>query len=233
MSEAKTIDLRGLGLTSIPQAVLEDRSVCHLWLGLRAQEAGPRGPDLYANALTELPDAIGGMSGLRSLDLGGNPITDMVATFRLLARLPELRELDLQMTGLRALPNEVSLLRGMEKLQLGSNMLGSLGESICALTELRDLSAECCELRELPRGLAAWKKLRRLYLFSNGLTELPSTIGELSALRELDVTRNQLRRVPPELDRMALRRISLGGNPLDENERHRLRAVFGRRVRLS
>jgi Leucine-rich repeat (LRR) protein len=233
MSEAKTIDLRGLGLTAIPQEVLEDRDVAHLWLGICAHDAGPRGPDLTANALTELPDAIAGMSGLQSLDLGGNPITDMAATFRLLARLPQLRELDVQMTGMRALPDEISLLRRVEKLQLGSNMLGSLGESTCALTELRDLSAECCELRELPQRLSAWKKLRRLYLFDNRLTELPSTIGELSALRELDVTRNQLRRMPPELDRMTLRRISLGGNPLDENERRRLRTVFGRHVRLS
>jgi hypothetical protein len=151
MSEATTTDLRGL--TVIPQAVLEDHSVQHLWLGIAARDAGPRGPDLSTNALTALPEQIAGMTGLRSLTLGGNPIADMAATLRLLAKLPELRELDVQMTGLHALPDEISLLRGLEMLMLGSNPLASLGEAICELTELRQLSAQWCELSELPHGL--------------------------------------------------------------------------------
>ena len=230
--DARDVDLRGRGLTRIPAEILANRGVRHLRLGILAVDAGPRGPDLATNELTCLPPELATLVELRTLDLGGNPIRDMAATLELLSHLPHLESLDLQMTGMQSVPREIAQLRGLQSLSLGSNALGALGDDICGLGALRDLSAECCELRALPHGIGALRALQKLYLFSNQLAELPDSMGELAALRALNVERNRLSRLPTQLDRVALRRLMLSQNDFSEEERARIRGVFGKRARF-
>lgn len=228
-----TIDLCGHALTELPAEVLANRGVRHLRLGLLAIDAGPRGQDLATNQIRALPPEIEALVELRTLDLGGNPIADMPATLRLLARLPHLTDLNLQMTTMRRIPPEIALLRRLTTLSVGSNPLDTLGDDLGSLPSLRSLSAECCGLRALPREIGECRELEALYLFSNQLEELPPSMGELARLRSLNLQRNHLSRLPAELDRLRLRELTVAQNPFPAEEEARIRAVFGNRARFT
>lgn len=81
--------------------------------------------------------------------------------------------------GLTALPDDLSpLAEQVKSLDLSTNALGALPESLGALTALNTL-----------------------ILTDNQLTALPDAFGGLSALWTLDVRRNKLKALPPSLNR--------------------------------
>ena len=131
--------------------------------GLRELPALP--PDLvelsaWGNALSEVPEAIAGLHGLRVLVLAGNR--------------------------LRAVPASLAGLTQLRTLDLGHNEIDMLP---ARLPDAKYLYLHDNRLRALPPALCQLARLRYLNVSDNPLGELPSCIGELSALIELRAER--------------------------------------------
>ena len=186
--------------------------------GLSEADALPEGLCLLARLeelhlgncnLRALPEGIGGLAGLRKLDLSYNRgltalpvgLCALVGLEELiltncpgLMALPEgigglvgLRNLDLMHSSLVALPEGIGGLRGLRKLNLGSNReLVALPEGLCALAGLEVLHLFDCGLTVLPEGIGRLAGLQKLDLrYNTGLTALPAGLGRLRNLHTL------------------------------------------------
>ena len=123
--------------------------------------------DSTDNCLTSLPDWIGNLTALTSLDLSGTRLTSLPES---VGNLTALTELDLSGTRLTSLPESVGNLTALTELDLSGTRLTSLPESVGNLTALTELD-----------------------LSRTQLTSLPESVGNLTALRSLLIAGNPLR----------------------------------------
>lgn len=86
---ATTLNLSGMGLTDVPEAITRLTSLQEL--------------DLSNNPLTSVPEAIGGLTSLQALDLSNNQLTSVPEAITLLAGL---RVINLRGNDLIAIPEE-------------------------------------------------------------------------------------------------------------------------------
>jgi len=104
-ASGRTLDLSGKGLTSLPQAALDDPYLVVL--------------DVSDNRIGgALPSEIGKLKALRTLDASGNLMTGVPAE---IGHLSELRTLDLSDNRLTGLPYELADLKKLETLDLRGN----------------------------------------------------------------------------------------------------------------
>ncbi|GCC47014.1 hypothetical protein chiPu_0031310, partial [Chiloscyllium punctatum] len=138
-------------------------------------------------ALSELPEAVCGLQGLRSLVLRGN-------------RLKEL-------------PEQLGLLSELRSLDVSGNRLQCVPASLGLLTQLRGLNLSGNLLQELPRGLSRCSGLTHLELSHNRLQELPGDILEkpLPLLTSLTAAGNCIHSLGPGISRLPALRVSDGG----------------------
>jgi hypothetical protein len=102
----------------------------------------------------------------------------------------------------------------LQQIDLGTNRLTSLPESIKNLTNLRELNLYENRLTSLPTEIGNLRELRVLDLSFNLLTYLPAEIRRLTNLKELDLGNNLLIPWPTELiDRLRIQNedISIAG----------------------
>lgn len=136
--------------------------------------------------LHELPELIGLLQGLTTIDLRHN--------------------------GLRQLPAAIGQLHRLESLTSMSNLLQSLPDQLHHLQRLRYLDLRDNALHRLPPSLGALSQLRMLILNDNCLSELPTEIGQLKQLEHLDLSRNPLRSLPEQLHQCeALNTLDISG----------------------
>jgi Leucine-rich repeat (LRR) protein len=184
------------------------------------------GPDWVSSGgwLTDAPlaqwqgvetDATGSVVALR---LRRNHLTGSLPVE--LARLPELRVLDLAGNGLAGqIPPGLGALDRLERLNLGRNRLsGGIPSSFGQLSELRQLALVDNGLSgTVPAELGDLGRLELLELGRNQFVgEIPAELGELANLTQLDLGENLLTgTIPPELgDLERLQSIDLHGNQL-------------------
>ena len=146
--------------------------------------------NLKSPKLTELPETLGQLTQLKSLDLSGNQ--------------------------LEALPESLGQLTQLQWLHLGENQLTALPESLGQLTQLRELYLGTNQLEALPESLGQLTQLQSLDLPRNQLTALPESLGQLTQLRELNLADNQLTALPESLGELATKGV-LQGIYLHEN----------------
>jgi leucine-rich repeat protein SHOC2 len=120
--------------------------------------------DLQNCKITILPDSIGNLTDLTSLNLYGNSLT--------------------------SLSESIGNLSNLVELSLGNNQLTSLPASISKLTNLVSLALSRNQFTILPDWIAYLSNLTRLYLNQNQLTSLPDNIGSLVKLTELYINDN-------------------------------------------
>lgn len=133
-------------------------------LDLRGGRARP------SSRLTELPDSLGQLTQLQSLDLSDNYLT--------------------------VLPDLLSPLTQLQSLNLSNNELTVLPDLLGQLTQLQSLNLSLNKLIQLPTWIGELTQLRSLDLSYNNLVDLPESIGQLPRLSELQLTGN---RFSPEL----------------------------------
>ena len=78
----------------------------------------------------------------------------------------------------------------LEFLDIHSNKIDSVPESICNLTKLQALNISYTDLKSLPKNIDSLSELIRLDLFGCRLTSLPSELKNLKKLRYLNVYDN-------------------------------------------
>lgn len=156
-----------------------------------------------------IPAALGDLSALEGLDLGGNNLRGGIP--KELGRLSRLERLELPVSGLTGrIPKALARLPRLEVLNLGGPGRGT-GDTIGAPLPppLRLLTGSIpSELGDLPR-------LEVLILGYNDLAgPVPPELGELSQLEIVDLRHNRLTgTVPPEWRGMkSLKSVRLGGN---------------------
>ena len=149
-------------------------------------------------------------------------------------------KLDLSSRGLTCIPAAVSLLSGVEVLDMSHNPIESYPEDLHKLKQLKELHLQNCKLTEfgpglaelpsleeldlsrnpiktLPQDLSNLKHLKKLSLKKCRLTEVGSALTELTSLEDLDLSRNPIKTLPQDLSNLKhLKKLGLHGCQLTE-----------------
>jgi len=169
--------------------------------------------------LTELPESLGQLTQLQSLDLSGRQLTALPES---LGQLTQLRAVDLSDNRLTVLPESMGQLAQLQSLDLSQNRLTALPESLSQLTQLWSLDLSDNRLKVLPESLGQLTQLRSLDLSKAINGPLPDWVGNLTNLENLDISANKLNCLPSTFSKLSrLKSLSLGwvepgGNPLVE-----------------
>jgi Leucine-rich repeat (LRR) protein len=188
----------------------------------------------------DLPDSIGLLRNLQTLELQGNMLTTLPDTLQELVNLHVLNVGDNKLASLNtALSRHVplrelfapkNLLEGtcfgnqaghptIQVLNLSTNNLSALGgaETI-DLPSLTLLDVSCNRLNALP-DMAACMSLVTLRASENSIDELPQGFIRLQSLRHVDVTSNNITTIDPEVARMEnLESFLIAANPIRDRK---------------
>jgi Leucine-rich repeat (LRR) protein len=214
----KTLWLKDLGLTELPETILQIKDLRALHAQGNHLERLPNWLpggqpllevlNLAGNSLAELPDWIGRLRELKQLRLYGNDLADLPES---MTRLGRLVVLDIGMTELAEVPSWITRLTELRWLGIGDLLLTELPPSLAELRHLTTLDASENRLTELPSWLADLPRLDHLYLSGNRFERLPEVIGRMPQLVVLDVHNSKLHELPgwlPELNRLRYLRVS-------------------------
>ncbi|CAK9156282.1 unnamed protein product [Ilex paraguariensis] len=146
-----------------------------------------------------LPDSIGKLSSLITLNLSENRIVALPAT---IGGLSSLTKLDLHSNRINALPESIGDLLNLVYLDLSGNQLISLPASFGRLVRLQELDLSSNMLSVLPEFIGSLVSLRKLNVETNNIEEIPHTIGQCSSLRELHADYNRLKALPEAVGRI-------------------------------
>uniref|UniRef100_A0A671Y040 Protein scribble homolog n=1 Tax=Sparus aurata TaxID=8175 RepID=A0A671Y040_SPAAU len=182
--------------------------------------------DISRNDIPEIPESIKFCRALEIADFSGNPLSRLPDGF---TQLRALAHLALNDVSLQTLPNDIgngmsalcslgphicvtycmcyfvilfrslSFLVKLEQLDLGSNELEVLPDTLGALPNLRELWLDRNQLSSLPPELGNLRRLVCLDVSENRLEELPSELNGLLALTDLLLTQNLLEVVPDSI----------------------------------
>jgi leucine-rich repeat protein SHOC2 len=124
-------------------------------------------------------------------------------------------ELNLASNRLTTLPNSISKLDYLTELNLKRNQLTSLPKDIGNLSNLAKLNLEDNRLTSLAKSIGNLSSLTILCLAGNKLVNLPVNIVSLSSLTELNLANNQLTSLPERLGKLCnLNMLDLSDNQL-------------------
>ncbi|KAK1307089.1 hypothetical protein QJS10_CPA10g00077 [Acorus calamus] len=146
-----------------------------------------------------LPDSIGKLSGLITLDLSENHIIALPAT---IGGLSSLTKLDLHSNKLQELPEAIGDLFSLVYLNLRANQLTSLPSSISKLSRLAELDLSSNHLTVVSDTIGSLVSLKKLNVETNNIEELPHTIGHCTSLVELHADYNRLKALPEAIGRL-------------------------------
>jgi hypothetical protein len=162
-----------------------------------ARRSGVTELDLSGMELTELPESLGQLTQLQSLNIQRNGLRELPES---LGRLKGLQTLDLFGNNLQDVPSVVRSLRLLRKLVLSGNKLSTIPEWIGELTSLEYLSFAGNNLTSLPQSLESLVRLAELRVGSmdggNSITDIPASLATLETLKRLLLDKNPLN---PEL----------------------------------
>ena len=129
--------------------------------------------------------------------------------------LVNLKTLDLHRNSIKQLPDSLGLLKELKYLDLSGNELQELPSTVCQLVLLQTLNLNCNKLMALP-NVAKLQCLSRLDVSHNELNELPGGIYELQHLVEVHVSNNNITSVEEDISKMAaLKALDLSGNRIE------------------
>ncbi|XP_028811986.1 leucine-rich repeat-containing protein 28 [Denticeps clupeoides] len=142
---------------------------------------------LHSNNIAIIPEAIGNLAKLQSLDLSDNALQVLCPQ---IGRLKSLRHLRLANNQLKFLPQEVGDMKDLETLDVSMNLLSSLPERLHQCLSLQCLNADRNHLRRFPRQLCQLHSLNELSMAANSLSSLPLDLGRSRELQFVFVDNN-------------------------------------------
>ncbi len=164
-------------------------------------------------SLASVPDWIGSLTRLRTLDIGHNLLSALPDSMR---ELHALEILYIHDNRLSALPDWLGELRALTYLNVAENGLRWL-PPVDGLTELIELRAMHNRLTGVP---PLPPSLRELHLRGNECTSVPEAVRGLPELRMLDLRANRLAgRLPDWLADSRLEKLDLRWNSFDDPPR--------------
>ncbi|NJL39962.1 MAG: GTP-binding protein [Leptolyngbyaceae cyanobacterium SM1_4_3] len=170
--------------------------------------------DLSGQGLTELPGAIGQLTGLTTLSLFDNQLIEIPET---ITQLTNLTTLDLARNNIIEIPETIAQLTNLTTLSLHSNRITEISEAVTQLINLTELYLSYNQITEIPAEIAQLTNLIELNLYRNQLTEIPEAITQLTSLRELSLSSNQIAEIPKTIAQLTnLTRLDLSSNQISE-----------------
>lgn len=143
---------------------------------------------LNDNQLTSLPDEIGLLVKLKELDIPGNKLETLPASF---VNLRCLEILHAEGNELSKLPKGLGGLEALRKVYLQNNKLTKLHASLGRCTKIEVLNVEDNCLSKVAKRIGDLPKLKHLLLANNQITELPfNPMEKAPQLRRLTLTGN-------------------------------------------
>ncbi|XP_029956807.1 leucine-rich repeat-containing protein 28 isoform X1 [Salarias fasciatus] len=142
---------------------------------------------LHSNNIVIIPEAIGNLARLQSLDLSNNALQLLCPE---IGRLRSLRHLRLSNNRLKCLPAELGDLQDLETLDLSMNQLKSLPERLHRCLFLQNLTVDHNLLTHVPRQLCWLHRLNQLSMAANRLNFLPLDLGRSRELQFVFVDNN-------------------------------------------
>ncbi|XP_064965852.1 plant intracellular Ras-group-related LRR protein 4-like [Musa acuminata AAA Group] len=146
-----------------------------------------------------LPDSIGKLSSLITLDLSENRIVVLPTT---MGALSSLTKLDLHSNRIAQLPDSIGDLHRLLFLDLRGNQLTSLPSTFCKLVHLEELDLSSNQISSLPDAIGSLVRLKKLNVETNDIEELPHSIGNCVVLAELRADYNRLKGLPEAVGRL-------------------------------
>ncbi|MCD7459404.1 Plant intracellular Ras-group- LRR protein 4 [Datura stramonium] len=169
--------------------------------------------DLSENRITVLPTTIGGLLSLQKLDLHSNRIAELPDS---IGDLLNLVYLDLSGNNLKLLPASFTRLAHLQELDMSSNMLSVLPETIGSLVNLRKLIVETNDLEELPHTIGQCTSLKELRADYNHLKALPEAVGRIESLEILSARYNNIRQLPTTMSSLtSLKELNVSFNEIE------------------
>ncbi|XP_019423095.1 PREDICTED: plant intracellular Ras-group-related LRR protein 4-like, partial [Lupinus angustifolius] len=169
--------------------------------------------DLSENRITALPSTIGGLSSLTRLDLHANRITELPDS---IGNVLSLVYLDLRGNQLSSLPTSFGRLVRLEELDLSSNQLSVLPDTIGSLVSLKILNVETNDIEEIPHSIGNCSSLRELHADYNRLKALPEAIGKIQSLEVLSMRYNNIKQLPTTMSSLInLKELDVSFNELE------------------
>ncbi|URD73811.1 hypothetical protein MUK42_08863 [Musa troglodytarum] len=168
--------------------------------------------DLSGMSLDSLPNPSINLGAITKLDLSNNNLQCIPES--LTARLLNLVVLDVHSNQLRALPNSIGCLSKLKALNVSGNLIESLPRTIEDCRALQELIANFNQLTKLPDTMGfELTDLRKLAVNSNKLAFLPYSTSHMTSLRVLDARLNCLRSLPDGLENLIrLEVLNVGQN---------------------
>ncbi|XP_058200250.1 disease resistance protein RPV1-like [Rhododendron vialii] len=156
--------------------------------------------------LSCLPNEVGNLISLETLDLSGNNLPSLPDN---ICDLTRLKSLNLSNCDVSHLPGEIGRLISLKTLYLGGNNLLTLPDSFCDLACLSDLDLKDCNLSHLPDRIGMLSSLMNLYLERNNVCSLPNSFSDLASLEKLSLRYcgrlQSLPELPASLEMLLLR----------------------------
>jgi internalin A len=180
--DAETLNISGLGLTSLPEAIFNLTAIKQLRLSANQLTALSESIGCFStlnelhlnsNSLRALPEAIGRLTSLKQISLSNNRLTTLP---KAIGRLTSLRQLFMSGNEFAELPEAIRGLTGLRELDLANNKITGLPNAIDELTELRELNLANNQITDLPAELSRLARLRALYLHGNTGINLPAEV---------------------------------------------------------
>ncbi|XP_073293600.1 uncharacterized protein [Primulina huaijiensis] len=169
--------------------------------------------DLSENRIAGLPESIGGLSSLKTLDLHGNRICELHES---IGDLLSLVSLDLRGNQLKSLPSTVTRLVNLQDLDLSSNAISVLPDIIGSLVSLKRLNVETNNIEEIPHTIGQCTSLMELRADYNRLKALPEAVGRIETLEILTLRYNNIKQLPTTMASLSsLRELNASFNELE------------------
>jgi len=176
--QLEVLEIKEVGIASFPELSVENKTLKVLVLRL--------------NNLSKLPENIGSLSVLQTIDIY-NPITEVPASLMNLKQLENLKFEGVEFTDF---PEQVFALPKLKSLIISQfdtkNKIKVLPDNFDKLPLLEELSLRNAALSEVPASVGRLPKLENVYFNANNLTKLPQALAENPRLTYVNINDNPL-----------------------------------------
>ena len=176
--QLEVLEIKEVGIASFPELSVENKTLKVLVLRL--------------NNLSKLPENIGSLSALQTIDIY-NPITEVPASLMNLKQLENLKFEGVEFTDF---PEQVFALPKLKSLNISQfdtkNIIKVLPDNFDRLPLLEELSLRNAALSEVPTSVGRLPKLENVYFNANNLTKLPQALAENPRLTYVNINDNPL-----------------------------------------
>ena len=176
--QLEVLEIKEVGIASFPELSVENKTLKVLVLRL--------------NNLSKLPENIGSLSALQTIDIY-NPITEVPASLMNLKQLENLKFEGVEFTDF---PEQVFALPKLKSLIISQfdtkNKIKVLPDNFDRLPLLEELSLRKAALSEVPASVGRLPKLENVYFNANNLTKLPQALAENPRLTYVNINDNPL-----------------------------------------